>query len=80
VLAVCGGVAAAIGRIRPGVASRDVQVVGRVSLSPKHAVYVLRVGRRRLLVGAGAQSAPVLIAELSDSGDTELDQGQEDSS
>ena len=43
-----------------------MQVVGRVSLSPKHSVYLLRIGRRVLLVGAGPQGAPSLIAELDD--------------
>ena len=43
-----------------------IRVVSRVSLSPKHSVYLLRVGRRVLLVGAGPQGAPSLISELDD--------------
>ncbi len=37
-----------------------------MSLSPKHAVYLLRVGRRVLVVGAGPQGPPALITELDD--------------
>jgi hypothetical protein len=77
VLAVCGGLAAAAQRLLPRAASGDVRVVGRVSLSPKHTVYLIRVGGRTLLVGAGPQGAPVLISELSDSSAAELTQRQE---
>jgi hypothetical protein len=66
ILAAGGGLAAAARRFRPGPATGAVQVVGRVSLSPKHSVYVLRVGRRMLLVGAGTQGPPALITELDD--------------
>jgi flagellar protein FliO/FliZ len=67
-LAVCGGIYAGCRRFLPqnAVAAMQVQVVGRVSLSPKHTVYLLRVGRRALLVGAGPQGAPSLITELDD--------------
>ena len=43
-----------------------MKVIGRVSLSPKHSVYLLEVGQRRLLVGAGPQGSPALISELDD--------------
>jgi flagellar biogenesis protein FliO len=66
VLAAGGGLAAAARRFRPGSATGAVQIVGRVSLSPKHSVYVLRVGRRVLLVGAGTQGPPALISELDE--------------
>src|SRR5579883_589595 len=65
-LAVCGGLVAAVRWVRPSAATGSVQVVGRVSLSPKHSVYLLRVGRRVLLVGAGPQGPPALISELDD--------------
>jgi hypothetical protein len=65
-LAVCGGIYAACRRFLPQDAAGAVQVVSRVSLSPKHSVYILRIGRRVLLVGAGPQGAPSLIAELDD--------------
>ena len=48
-----------------------MQVVGRVSLSPKHAVYMLRVGQRMLLVGVGPAGAPALISELDDPAEVE---------
>ena len=41
-------------------------MVGRASLSPKHTVYLLEVGRRVLIVGTGAQGAPTLLGELTD--------------
>jgi hypothetical protein len=66
VLAVCGGIAAAARRLGPRATAGVVQVVGRVSLSPKHSVYLLRVGRRVLVVGAGPQGPPALITELDD--------------
>jgi flagellar protein FliO/FliZ len=65
-LAVAGGIAAVARRFAPSPPTGTVQVVGRVSLSPKHSVYMLRVGRRVLLVGAGPQGAPSLITELED--------------
>ena len=64
VLAVCGGLIAAGRRLMPSGAGAAMQVVGRVSLSPKHAVFMLRVGQRVLLVGVGPQGAPALISEL----------------
>jgi len=66
VLAVCGGLAVAARRLGPRAPNSPVQVVSRVSLSPKHSVYLLRVGRRVLVVGAGPQGPPALITELVD--------------
>lgn len=63
---VCGGAAVVARRLGPRASSSAVQVVGRVSLSPKHSVYLLRVGRRVLLVGAGPQGPPALISELDE--------------
>jgi flagellar protein FliO/FliZ len=65
-LAVVGGLAAVARRFAPRPTAGTVQVVGRVSLSPKHSVYMLRVGRRVLLLGAGPQGPPSLITELED--------------
>ena len=72
-LAVCGGIIAAGRRFLPQGAGVGMQVVGRVSLSPKHTVYLLRVGRRVLLVGAGPQGSPSLISELDDLAEIEPD-------
>jgi Flagellar biosynthesis protein, FliO len=63
---VCGGAAVVARRLGPRASSSAVQVVGRVSLSPKHSVYLLRVGRRQFLVGAGPQGPPALISELDE--------------
>jgi flagellar protein FliO/FliZ len=71
-LAICGGLVASVRRFSPQGAGRGVQVVSRVSLSPKHTVYLLRIGRRVLLVGAGPQGAPSLISELEDAHELEL--------
>lgn len=65
-IAACGGLAVAARRLGPRAAAGSVQVVGRVSLSPKHSVYLLRVGQRVLLVGAGPQGPPALITELEE--------------
>ena len=65
-LGAVGGLALAARRfnLRPG--SGMLHVVSRVSLSPKHAVYLVRAGGRVLLVGTGPQGAPSLISELDD--------------
>jgi hypothetical protein len=78
-LAVCGGIIAVGRRFLPQGTGAAMQVVGRVSLSPKHSVYMLRVGRRVLLVGAGPQGAPALISELDELAEIEPDppQGEE---
>jgi flagellar biogenesis protein FliO len=66
VLALCGGVAAAARRLSSQGPAGVIRVVSRVSISPKHSVYLLRVGRRVLLVGAGPQGPPSLISELDE--------------
>jgi len=78
-LAVCGGVVAVARRFSSQGAAGAIRVVSRVSLSPKHTVYLLRVGRRVLLVGAGSQGAPSLISELDDLAEIEPNprQGEE---
>ncbi len=65
-LATCGAIALASRRRSPRSAPVELQVVGRASLTPKHGVYVLRVGRRVLVVGAGPQGPPSLITELDE--------------
>jgi len=65
-VAICGAIGVVARRFAPRAANGAIQVVGRVSLSPKHTVYLLRVGQRVLLVGAGPQGAPALLGELDD--------------
>ncbi|MFI5458906.1 MAG: flagellar biosynthetic protein FliO [Isosphaerales bacterium] len=65
-LAVCGGVVATARRFSSQGTAGEIRVVSRVSLSPKHTIYLLRVGRRVLLVGTGPQGAPSLISELDE--------------
>jgi hypothetical protein len=65
-LAVAGGLSVASRRLvstapAGGVALR---VVARTSLSPRHAVYLVRAGERVLVVGTGPQGAPALLGEL----------------
>jgi flagellar biogenesis protein FliO len=43
-----------------------MKVVARVGLSPKHAMYMVQVGHRLLVVGTGPQGAPSLITELDE--------------
>jgi flagellar protein FliO/FliZ len=66
VLAACGGLVAVAKRLSPQGGAGGLRVVSRVSLSPKHSVYVVRAGGRTLLIGAGPQGAPALISELDD--------------
>jgi flagellar biosynthetic protein FliP len=42
----------------------ELEVVGRTSLGTRHAMYLVRVGERVLLVGAGNQGPPALLAEI----------------
>jgi flagellar protein FliO/FliZ len=70
ILAICGGITAVARRFAPPPAAGAVQVVGRASLSPKHSVFLLKVGRKVLLVGAGPQGPPSLISELDDISDS----------
>jgi flagellar protein FliO/FliZ len=72
-LAICGGVCVGARKYLPRDSSGLVQVVGRVSLSPRHSIYLVRAGRRTLIVGAGAQGSPTLLGEL---GELEPDQEQ----
>ena len=67
-LAVCGWVSLASRRYFPAArgAAVSLRVVGRTSLSPKQSVYLLQVGDRVLIVGAGGQGAPSLLGELDD--------------
>jgi hypothetical protein len=66
ILAACGGVSIAARRYLPRSSTPLLQVVGRVGLSPKHSVYLLRVDGRILLVGAGPQGAPSYLGEMPD--------------
>ena len=65
-LAVFGAVSLVAKKARPR-DSAGLRVVGRASLSPRHAVYLLRVGDRTLIVGTGGQGAPSLLGELAPS-------------
>ena len=66
-LALCGGISVASRRyLLPRQGTGPLRVVGRTSLSPKHTVYLLEVGDRVLIVGAGAQGPPSLLGELTD--------------
>jgi flagellar protein FliO/FliZ len=65
-LAAAGGIVFAGRRFAPRPGAGALNVISRVSLSPKHAVYLLRAGGRVLLVGTGPQGAPSLISELDE--------------
>jgi hypothetical protein len=63
-LAAFGGMSIAARRYLPQAESGPLRVVGRTSLSPKHAVYLLRAGDRVLLIGTGPQGSPTLLGEM----------------
>jgi flagellar biogenesis protein FliO len=63
-VALLGIVAAAARKLAPIHSTAAARVVGRIPLSPKHALYLLEIGDRRLLLGTGPQAAPSLITEL----------------
>ena len=49
---------------RPSPESGTLRVVGRVALSPKQAVYLLKAGDRILILGTGGQGPPALLGEM----------------
>jgi flagellar biogenesis protein FliO len=65
-LAICGAACAAARKYWPQNSTGLVRVVGRVSLSPRQSIFLVRAGRRVILIGAGGQGAPTLLGELSE--------------
>lgn len=47
-----------------GVSRGRVRVLERVALDPRRALYLVRVGDKVLLIGAGDGAAPAVLAEL----------------
>jgi Flagellar biosynthesis protein, FliO len=66
VLAVCGAICVAARGYWPQKSAGSLQVVGRVSLSSRHSIFLVRVGERVLLIGTGSQGAPSLLGELTE--------------
>jgi len=68
-LALFGGASVACRRFLPrdGGSPGALRVVGRTSLSPKHAVHLVRAGDRILMIGTGPQGPPALLGEWPDS-------------
>lgn len=50
-------------KLIPHAESAGLEVIGRVGLSPKHAIIAVRAGDRVLLVGTGAGGPPSLLTE-----------------
>lgn len=48
-----------------------MQVVGHARLGPKQSVYLLRVGRRVLILGAGPGGSPAALGEVTDPAELE---------
>lgn len=71
-LAAFGGVSLALKRWGvPSVREAGlVRVVGRTSLSPRHAIYIVKVDNRTLLIGTGPQGPPSLLGEVALSDET----------
>lgn len=67
VLAVCGVICVAARRYWPQESAGSLRVVGRLSLSSRHSIFLVRAGERVLLIGTGSQGAPSLLGELSES-------------
>ena len=73
--AVVGGVSLASKRfglnLNLGLAREagSVAVVGQTRLSPKHSVYLVRVGGRVLILGAGPGGSPSTLGEVTDPGE-----------
>ena len=71
-LAVVGGISLASKRFGLNLnlgMTRDlgpIGLVGQTRLSPKHSVYLVRVGGRVLILGAGAGGSPTSLGEVTD--------------
>lgn len=65
-IAVWGGVSLLQKRLLPLQAAGSIQVVGRASLSPRQSVFLVRVGDRVLILGAGTQGPPTSLGEVTD--------------
>jgi flagellar biogenesis protein FliO len=63
-LAAFGGMSVAARKFLPQSESGLLRVLGRTSLSPKHAVYLLKAGDKVLIVGTGPQGSPTLLGEM----------------
>jgi hypothetical protein len=66
ILAVCGAICVAARRHWTQEPLDSLRVVGRVSLSSRHSVFLVRAGERVLLIGTGSQGAPSLLGELTE--------------
>ncbi len=66
VMAVCGAICVAARKYRPRESAGSLRVVGRVSLSSRHSIFLVRAGERVLLIGTGSQGAPSLLGELTE--------------
>ena len=65
-LAVFGAYSLAAKKVRPPSDSPSLRVIGRASLTARQSVYLVRVGDRTLIVGAGHQGPPSLLGELTE--------------
>ena len=65
-LAAFGVYSLAAKKVRPAGDSPSLRVIGRASLSARQSVYLVKVGDRTLIVGAGAQGPPSLLGELAE--------------
>ncbi len=66
VLAFCGAICIAARKYLPQQSVGALRVVGRVSLSSRHSIYLIRAGERVLLIGTGSQGAPSLLGEMTE--------------
>jgi flagellar biogenesis protein FliO len=65
-LAIFGAISLTAKKVRPASDSPSLRVVGRTSLSPRQSVYLVRVGERTLILGAGSQGPPTLLGEFTE--------------
>lgn len=63
ILAILGGAVFMTRRLKGEINSNALQLVGRVALTPKHTVHLLRHDNRILLIGTGPQGAPAFLVE-----------------
>lgn len=71
VLALVGLSAVVLSTRRRSIGTGDettsLRVAGRVALSPRQAIHLVKVGDRTILIGTGTQGPPSFLGEWSDS-------------
>jgi flagellar biogenesis protein FliO len=73
ILCLCGAVCVGARKHGPRGTTTALKIIGRMSLSPRHSIVLVRAGERTLMIGLGPQAAPALLGELPRDAASDLD-------